>query len=57
MLGAMFPLPRVLYAMANDGIVFKPLGKVNHWTQTPVLATLLSGLFAGESVFIQNFLI
>ncbi|KAJ8985024.1 hypothetical protein NQ317_016935 [Molorchus minor] len=47
MLGAMFPLPRVIYAMANDGIIFKPLSKVNAWTQTPLSATILSGLFAG----------
>lgn len=47
LLGAMFPLPRVIYAMAQDGIVFKVLGKVNSWTQTPLIATILSGFFAG----------
>lgn len=47
MLGAMFPLPRVIYAMANDGIVFKPLGRVHRWTQTPLIATILSGIFSG----------
>ncbi|KAL1491879.1 hypothetical protein ABEB36_012408 [Hypothenemus hampei] len=47
MLGAMFPLPRVIYAMANDGIVFKPLGKVHRWTHTPVIATILSGVLSG----------
>ncbi|CAG9760498.1 unnamed protein product [Ceutorhynchus assimilis] len=47
MLGAMFPLPRVIYAMANDGIVFKPLGKINSWSQTPIIATILSGVFSG----------
>ncbi|KAF7288056.1 hypothetical protein GWI33_000110 [Rhynchophorus ferrugineus] len=47
MLGAMFPLPRVIYAMAKDGIVFKTLGNVNKWSQTPIFATILSGLFAG----------
>ncbi|XP_050305273.1 high affinity cationic amino acid transporter 1 [Anthonomus grandis grandis] len=47
MLGAMFPLPRVIYAMANDGIVFKPLGKINSYTQTPFIATLFSGIFSG----------
>lgn len=48
MLGAMFPLPRVIYAMSSDGIVFKPLSKVNSWTKTPLLATIVSGLFSGK---------
>ncbi|KAJ8917725.1 hypothetical protein NQ315_005174 [Exocentrus adspersus] len=47
MLGAMFPLPRVIYAMSSDGIVFKPLAKVNAWTKTPLFATIVSGLLSG----------
>lgn len=47
MLGAMFPLPRVIYAMSSDGIIFKPLAKVNSWTKTPLLATIVSGLLSG----------
>ncbi|XP_053609496.1 cationic amino acid transporter 2 [Plodia interpunctella] len=46
LLGAMFPLPRVLYAMASDGVLCRALARVNGWTQTPVLATILSGLLA-----------
>lgn len=46
LLGAMFPLPRILYAMGNDGILFKKLSKVNNYTQTPLLATVISGIFA-----------
>lgn len=46
LLGAMFPLPRVLYAMAEDGILYKILKKIHPGTQTPIVATLLSGLFA-----------
>lgn len=45
----MFPLPRILYAMANDGLLFRFLAKINARTKTPVLATLLSGLLAGNS--------
>lgn len=46
LLGAMFPLPRVLYAMAQDGILFKILKKIHPKTQTPIVATILSGFFA-----------
>lgn len=49
MLGAMFPMPRVIYAMASDGLLFKFLAVVSERFKTPVLATCLSGLFAGES--------
>ncbi|XP_066260477.1 high affinity cationic amino acid transporter 1-like [Euwallacea similis] len=52
LLGAMFPLPRVIYAMANDGIVFKPLGKVHKWTQTPLIATFISGILSGVMAMI-----
>ncbi|XP_042203606.1 cationic amino acid transporter 3-like isoform X2 [Homarus americanus] len=45
--GAMFPLPRVIYAMANDGLVFRFLAKIDTRFQTPLIATILSGLFSG----------
>lgn len=47
LLGAMFPLPRVIYAMASDGLLFQFLGTVSERFKTPVAGTLLSGLFAG----------
>ena len=46
LLGAMFPLPRVLYAMASDGMVPRWLARVNLTTKTPLTATLLSGSLA-----------
>jgi Amino acid transporters len=45
----MFPLPRILYAMANDGLLFRFLASIHPQTKTPLLATLLSGLLAGNS--------
>lgn len=50
----MFPLPRVLYAMANDGILFKFLKRVHPKTHTPALATILSGLLAAIMALIFN---
>ncbi|XP_011297275.1 cationic amino acid transporter 2 [Fopius arisanus] len=47
LLGAMFPLPRVLYAMGSDGVIFKFLARVNERTQTPVFGTIASGLLTG----------
>ncbi|KAG5878362.1 hypothetical protein JTB14_008722 [Gonioctena quinquepunctata] len=45
--GAMFPLPRIIYAMADDGLVFKFLGKISPKFRTPVIGTLLEGLLTG----------
>ncbi|XP_023247415.1 cationic amino acid transporter 3 [Copidosoma floridanum] len=47
LLGAMFPLPRVLYAMASDGVIFKFLAVVHPRTMTPLLGTMLSGILTG----------
>ena len=46
LLGSMFPMPRIIYAMAKDGLLFKSLGNLNNYTDTPIVATLLSGLAA-----------
>lgn len=43
----MFPLPRIFYAMANDGLIYRFLGNVHAKFKTPVLATILSGFCAG----------
>ena len=47
LLGAMFPLPRVLYSMASDGLIFRSLCEINQRSKIPLLATIVSGVFAG----------
>jgi len=42
-MGTIFPLPRLVYAMAQDGLVFRFLGSVNPWTNTPFVATWVCG--------------
>jgi amino acid transporter len=42
----MFPMPRIIYAMASDGVIFKFLGKVLPKLKTPYVASLLSGFLA-----------
>jgi hypothetical protein len=44
----MFPLPRILYAIASDGLIFRFLARINSRFKTPLIATLLSGLLAGR---------
>ncbi|KAJ6644599.1 High affinity cationic amino acid transporter 1 [Pseudolycoriella hygida] len=46
LLGAMYSLPRVLYAMSSDGVLFRFMSRVNQKTKTPVMATLISGMFS-----------
>ena len=46
MMGSIFPLPRTIYAMAQDGLLFRWLGCIHPKTNTPVAATLISGIMA-----------
>lgn len=50
LLGAMFPIPRVLWAMAEDGLLFKFMAEISPRTKTPLNATLASGTGAGETL-------
>lgn len=43
----MFPLPRVIYAMASDGLIFKWMGTVNPRFHTPLAGTFSAGLLTG----------
>ncbi|KAF7987135.1 hypothetical protein HCN44_001790 [Aphidius gifuensis] len=47
LLGALFPLPRVIHAMASDGLIFKFMGKLHPRFQTPLIGTLTAGFLTG----------
>ncbi len=50
LLGAMFPMPRVIYAMASDGLVFRFLAYVSERFKTPMIATFVAGFMAGKEM-------
>ncbi|XP_049886328.1 probable cationic amino acid transporter [Pectinophora gossypiella] len=46
MFGSMFPMPRIIYAMALDGLIFRQLAGVSESSGTPALATIVGGAAA-----------
>uniref|UniRef100_A0A8C1I8R9 Solute carrier family 7 member 1a n=1 Tax=Cyprinus carpio TaxID=7962 RepID=A0A8C1I8R9_CYPCA len=52
LLGAMFPMPRVIWAMADDGLLFKFMTGINERTKTPMRATITAGFVAAIMAFL-----
>ncbi|XP_065656455.1 cationic amino acid transporter 2 isoform X2 [Hydra vulgaris] len=42
---SLMPVPRMLYSMSQDGLLFEFFSKVNVNTQVPVYSTIISGIF------------
>lgn len=57
--GSMYMVPRVFYAMATDGLIFKIFGSIHPKTKTPQIATIFSGIVSGKTnvyYFVFDFL-
>lgn len=47
LIGCLFPIPRILYSMSSDGLLFGFLATINEKTKTPFIAAIICGVCAG----------
>lgn len=52
LLNSVYCLPRSIYSMASDGLLFRFLASVHPRTQTPLASILICGLVSGASAFL-----
>jgi len=55
-IGSLFPLPRVLYSMASDGLLFSIFSQISSQSRTPVYSTLIGGIIAAFMALIFDLL-
>lgn len=56
MYSALYPVPRIIYSMASDGLIFKPFAQVLPKIKSPWIATLTTGIISGFKRW-ENYLI
>ncbi|XP_042387510.1 cationic amino acid transporter 2, vacuolar-like [Zingiber officinale] len=54
LMGSLLPQPRILMAMARDGLLPSFFSDVNERTQVPVKSTILTGIFAASLAFFMD---
>ncbi|KAL1821157.1 hypothetical protein ACET3Z_016026 [Daucus carota] len=54
LMGAILPQPRILMAMARDGLLPSFLSHINKRTQVPVKGTILTGIFIAALSFLMD---
>lgn len=47
LMGSMFPLPRIVYAMSSDGLIFEWMGRIHPRFRTPLMGTFFVGTLTG----------
>lgn len=42
-------MPRIVYSMSSDGLIFSVFSKVSSRFKTPFIASIVTGIFAGKN--------